>query len=63
MLARMMADLETARLFAVSSGKADIYNVCGSRGNDEEVYSMSIPLALGGIGLKIRADLHTAKKK
>lgn len=63
MLARMLADLEKVRLYAIPFGKADIYNVCGSRGNNEEIYSMSIPLALGGIGFQIRDDLHPANKK
>ena len=43
--------LNVVWLEAVSKGKADINNVCGSIGNSTEMMSMSIPLALGGVEL------------
>jgi len=56
-LTRMDRRLEMVRLLALSTGKADIYNVCGSQGTvtPPETVELMIPLALGGIGLHRRS--------
>lgn len=54
-LTRLHEALEVVWLLAIPKGKADIHNVCGSKSScsKSEYESLTIPLALGGIGFRI----------
>lgn len=64
-LTRFHEGLEVVRLLALKQHKADIYNVCGSQTKcfPEETLSLTIGLALGGIGVRRDPRLRPGKKR
>lgn len=64
-LTRLEEGLRIAQLIAIPEGKADIHNVCGSSGTvtPDERSSLSIALALGGIGLGRYPERKVGKKQ
>jgi len=50
-LERVEAALSKARFLAVSMGRADIHRVCDYKEEHEKIVGLTIPMALGGIGL------------
>lgn len=50
-LTMVFEGLQSVQLVSITNRKAGIYNTCGSSHYRDECESLSIPIALGGIGL------------